>query len=245
MFGPCDECFPTRPTPMIVAHMSVGPNEANRYLRDVLKRIHAWADQVHCAIDPAAGDAEREIVHEWADAYSVMSRPWVEHEGRFVTEAWRALESAYPLTSHDFIVTIDADEVVIDPDMLKAGAAEFPGQKIALTFHEMFSFTHYRVDGHWKPYTAWIMFPYRPSGVFRDQHLAAGREPTYVWNLTPAKNPVSDLLHYGYATQEDRERKYERYMTLDGGKYHDINHLKSILRPPDLRPWEGGGLLRG
>lgn len=228
---------------MIVAHMIVGPGEADRYLEQVLKRTHSWADQVHVAIDPAATIKEKEIVDTWADCYSVLQDTWEDHESRFRFKAWMRLEEALNLSREDFIVCIDADEVVHEPSMLRDAAKEFPGQKISFTFHEMWSPTEYRIDGNWKPYQAAIMFPYRTHGSFRDRSLACGREPTYVQSLPPASNPVSDLLHYGYASEKDRQAKYERYMRLDGGKFHNVNHLKSILRPPALRTWEKGGLL--
>lgn len=228
---------------MIVAHMIVGPGEAERYLEPVLKRTHTWADQVHVAIDPAASVKERAIVDMWADCYSVLPEPWEAHESRFRTKAWMRMEEALHLSPEDFILCIDADEVIHDGAMVREAAKQFPGQKIAFTFHEMWSPTQYRADGNWKPYQAHIMFPYRTHAHFRDRALACGREPTYVGTLTPAKNPVSDILHYGYANEQDRQAKYERYMRLDGGKFHNVNHLKSILHPPDLRTWEKGGLL--
>lgn len=228
---------------MIIAHMVVGPGEADRYLEQVLKRTHSWADQVHVAVDPMAGEKEREIVDTWADAYSVLPVPWEEHEARFRLKAWTRLEEAYHLSREDFIVCIDADEVVHDPSLVRDAAKEFPDQRISFTFHEMWSADEYRVDENWKPYEAAIMFPYRTLGHFRDRALACGREPTYVSAIPPARNPVSDLLHYGYATEKDRQNKYERYMRLDGGKFHNVNHLKSILKPPALQKWEKGGLL--
>lgn len=228
---------------MIVAHMIVGPGEHERYLEAVLKRCHTWADQVHVALDPAAGPHDREVVDSWADCYSVLPDTWESHEGRFRQKAWTRLEEALNLSGEDFILCIDADEVIHEPSMVRDAAKEFPGQKIAFTFYEMWSPTEYRVDTNWKPYQAHIMFPYKTRGNFRDRQLASGREPTYVQTLHPAKNPVSDILHYGYASEKDREAKYERYMRLDGGKFHNVNHLRSILHAPELRTWEKGGLL--
>lgn len=228
---------------MIIAHLIVGPGEGDRYLEQVLKRTHSWADQVHVALDPAATIKERELVNVWADSYSVLPATWEEHEARFRLNAWTRLEEAYNLSREDFIVCIDADEVIHDPSLVREAAKEFPGQKISFTFHEMWSADEYRIDENWKPYQAAIMFPYRTHGSFRDRALACGREPTYVSAIPPARNPVSDLLHYGYATEKDRQAKYERYMRLDGGKFHNVNHLKSILKPPALHKWEKGGLL--
>lgn len=228
---------------MIVAHMVVGPGEADRYLQPVLKRTHTWADQVHVAMDQRVTHYEKEIVDVWADCYSVLDKTWEDNESRFRYKAWTRLEEALSLSPEDFIVCIDADEVIHEPSMVREAAKEFPGQKIAFTFHEMWSPTEYRIDVNWKPYEAHIMFPYRTRGNFRDRALACGREPTYVQKLPPAPNPVSDILHYGYAAERDREAKYERYMRLDGGKFHNLNHLKSIVQPPTLKTWEKGGLL--
>lgn len=226
----------------VFCHMVVGPGEADRYLGPVLDRARMWADYLHVTLDARASEEELAVVTFRADGWEQLSISWEDHEGRFRQEAWRMLELAGP-TSEDFIVCLDADEVIVDHDIVKPAAREFPGHRIPFRFHEMWSKTEYRIDGHWKPYQASIMFPYRPKGYINDKALASGREPTYT-RLLPEAKVVGDILHYGYARAEDRQYKYDRYMRLDGGRFHARSHLESIIADnPGLMRWEKGGLL--
>lgn len=226
----------------VIAHMVVGPGEAERYLDQTLTRIQLWADLIYCAIDARASTDEFDVVRYRATHWQVLGSTWEDHEGKFRQAAWASMEQAVNPTGQDFILAIDADEVVHDYAMVQLAAREYPNSRIGFKFHEMWSPTHYRVDGKWKPYEAFIMFPYKPSGIFKDRPIACGREPTYVGTL-PIARVVSDMLHYGYARPGDRKYKLERYMRLDGGKYHDVNHLRSIGHTPALEPWIKGGLL--
>lgn len=226
----------------IIGHMVVGPGEADRYLLQVTDRMYLWADEIHVALDADAGDAEIDLVKSVADAWQQLPLRWVEHEGRFRQAAWESMVEALRPTDEDFILVIDADEVVHDYDMVRAAAKSYPGGRVGFTFYEMWSPTHYRIDRLWKPYPAWVMFPFRHGGRFVDRRLACGREPTYA--RLASKGPiVSEILHYGYAREEDRIAKHQRYLDLDGGLFHNPEHLRSILYPPSLMEWKKGGLL--
>ena len=226
---------------MIICHMVVGPGEAKRYLPQVLDRALLWADQLHVTLDVEAGHSEYDVAKSYATHVDRATTSFQDHEGRFRFEAWRLLELLEP-SGEDFIVCLDADEVIVDHQIMDTAVREYPGHQILFQFHEMWTDTQFRTDGFWKPYNAGIMFPYRPGGHFVDRPLACGREPTYVANL-PRSRVVGDILHYGYLKPEDRQYKYDRYMRLDGGKYHDLGHLKSIIAPPELVTWKKGGTL--
>lgn len=222
--------------------MVVGPGEARRYLEPVLERAQMWADYLHVTLDREASEEEMSLVAFRADGWEFIDLTWEDHESRFRSEAWRMLELT-DIEPGDFVMCLDADEVVIDHAMVKPAALEYPGHRITWRFHEMWSESQYRIDGYWKPYTASIMFPYRPGGQFNDRALACGREPTYA-TLLPQSNTVGNILHYGYSKLEDRQYKYDRYMRLDGGRFHARSHLDSILADkPGLEVWDKGGLL--
>lgn len=225
----------------MICHMVVGPGEASRYLPEVLDRALLWADDLHVSLDAVAGDEDWEVVAQYATAYERLHLTWEAHEGRFRAEAWAMLEHLDP-SPEDFIVCLDADEVIADHLFVKMAAKEYPGHQIRFRFHEMWSPTEYRIDGFWKPYPAGIMFPFREQGHFVNRPLASGRQPTYVANLPPSR-VIGDILHYGYMKWQDRADKYDRYMRLDGGRYHDLTHLKSIIQPPIVEAWNKGGLL--
>ena len=167
-------------TVRVIGHMVVGPGEVDRYLFQVIDRAYLWADEIHVALDADAGDPEIDLVMTAVDAWQQMPLRWRDHEGKFRQAAWESMVEAVHPTDEDFILVFDADEVIQDYDMVQKAAKMYPGQRIGFTFHEMWSPTHYRVDRRWRPYPAWIMFPFRHGGRFVDKALACGREPSYV-----------------------------------------------------------------
>jgi hypothetical protein len=51
------------------------------------------------------------------------------------------------------------------------------------------------------------------------------------------------MQHLGYLKNEDKQAKYKRYLQLDGGKYHNLNHINSILdSSPVLMQWDNVGV---
>jgi hypothetical protein len=94
-----------------------------------------------------------------------------------------------------------------------------------------------RTDGYWGNIRCTRLFTYKKNGTIKDVPMACGSEPDYVVrtpNPTPGK-PLQ-LLHYGYAHEDDRKDKYERYSKHAG---HNPAHIESILKTPQLKPWEG------
>lgn len=226
----------------VICHMVVGPGEAERYLEQVLDRALYWADELHVVLDRKAGAKEEEVVRSRATSWQRSVLTWEDHEGRFRADAWGSMEMAVSPTVDDYIICLDADEVVFDHHLIRSGIKQNMGLRIPFRFFEMWGESEYRVDGQWRPYEAPICFPYREYGHFYNKALASGRQPTYVGQIRAA--PVlGTVLHYGYARPEDRQAKYERYMRLDGGQFHDIGHLKSIMGPVSTEPWNKGGLL--
>jgi len=228
----------------VIAHMVVGPGEHARYLRDVLERITWWADDIHVSLDIDAGQEEFALVSNVTPHGRFLPLTWKSSEGKFRQAAWEDMEALVRPEAGDYIMCIDADEVVVQHDMIKSAVEAFAGQRLGFRFHEMWGQDVYRVDGQWKPYVAYVLFPYRQGGRIRDRDMACGREPTYVGSVQRKDSPIADLLHYGYARQEDREAKHTRYTTLDAGRYHSGSHIASILYPPSLEDWGGGGGIR-
>ena len=224
----------------VIAHMVVGPGEAQRYLAQVIERLTWWADDIHVALDANAGEEEFSVASSITPHARFMSLAWEDGEGAFRQAAWSDMEDVMKPSTQDYIFCIDADEMIVQHDLIKDAVREFAGQRLGFLFHEMWGQRHYRIDGNWKPYIAHVLFPYRPNGRIRERALASGREPTYVNAISLKGIPLADLLHYGYAREEDRRFKYDRYMRLDGGKYHSASHIDSILYTPSLAEWTGG-----
>jgi len=228
----------------IIAHMVVGPGEADRFLKAVLGRVNDWADVIHVALDPVAGDEEELLAVQMANhATRVESPTFVEHEGRFREAAWRQMEETVKPELGDYIVCIDADEIIVNAAAVRKAIREYPGKRLGVKFHHMWDKDHYRSDGQWRPHVAHIIIPYQPNGHHVDRAMACGREPTYAQNLPMHGQPVSDILHLGYMREQDKQAKYDRYMLLDGGAFHSNAHIKSIIMQPSLERWAKGGLL--
>jgi len=228
---------------IVIAHMVVGPGEAGRYLQECLYRAARASDIVHVALDAEAGEEEVEVVSQVASQWDRLPIRWEDHEGRFRQAAWDMMVRQVQPRAGDMVLLLDADELIVSPeashDMMRLKA----GHRLPFRFYEMWSSSQYRVDGLWAPYVAEIAIPYRDGARFNDRALACGRQPTYVSDVPRFGNQVGEILHYGYARPEDRVAKYERYMRLDGGRFHNADHLKSIILPPSLKPWTKGGLL--
>jgi hypothetical protein len=80
------------------------------------------------------------------------------------------------------------------------------------------------------------------GGQFFDRKLACGSEPTYVVSWTRSRNYWLHsgfiMQHLGYIKDEDKKIKHERYMSLDQGEFHNINHIQSIVdENPVLINW--------
>ena len=229
---------------MIIAHMVVGPGEADRYLDPVLARVSEVADVIHVALDPFATPYEKNVALIWADSVTHTETPgFLEHEGKFRTRAWMDMEQTVGPEVGDTILLIDADEFIFDPEAVKKAGREYPNQRLGFTFYHMWGDDSYRIDGAWAPHMAWILIPYRKGGRHADKKMACGREPLYARNETQVGVSVSDILHYGYYDDADKTEKYVRYSTHDGGRYHSGAHIKSIIQPPSLERWEKGGML--
>ena len=227
----------------IIGHMVVGPGEADRFLGTVLGRANDWADVMHVALDLTANNDDEHVSRSRADYVTRTVNTFTTHEGKFRQEAWHQMEEAVEPELGDYIVCIDADEIIHNAPAVRKAIREFPGKRLGVTFHHMWDGTHYRVDGQWRPHVAHIIIPYQFYGHHVDRAMACGREPTYAQTIAMHGMPVSDILHLGYLRDEDKQMKYDRYMALDGGKFHSNAHIQSIIMKPSLERWTKGGLL--
>jgi hypothetical protein len=106
-----------------------------------------------------------------------------------------------------------------------------------------------RIDGGWRPHPIPCLWAARLSGqrgralTIANKALACGREPEIVRRYFGRARPTgSSILHFGWANQSERQPRYERYVTADGGKFHRNTHLDSIMWTDEQvtmedRPW--------
>jgi glycosyltransferase involved in cell wall biosynthesis len=225
----------------LIAQMVVR-NEADRYLTKVLEDLLLYVDEI-VITDDCSDDSTLAIATNYTDlAYQTSEHLFVKDEGKLRQEALQNL--SYTAKTGDWILAIDADEIIWSTKrsihhILTVAQYDV----IGLEFINMWNDTQYRVDKFWAPMTCTKLFRFKEDGKIQDKKLACGSEPTYVadeirkgrWH----QNVGLKIQHWGYARDEDKITKYNRYMEIDGGKYHSGAHLASIMdKEPKLVTWD-------
>ena len=232
----------------IIAQM-VGRNEASKYLPEVLERLKSQVDEI-VFTDDCSDDNTAEVASKYANVYKTPKPMFTTHEGRLRRYAWLNLENH--AAEGDWIIAIDCDEMLYDSsDITKTDIRQILNSSekdvVNVRFYHMWNNTQYRVDKLWAPNNSSRIFRFMSGAMFRDRALACGSEPTYVTDLINQRNYFvnSNLImqHLGYIKDEDKQSKYERYSTLDGGEFHALNHINSIVDPnPVLINWGNFGI---
>lgn len=230
---------------MIIAQM-IGRNEASRYLEPVLKHLSKQVDKI-IFTDDCSTDNTMEIASQYAEVFQTPEPLFTSHEGQLRAFAWGKLEQFASVG--DWIVAIDCDEKLyhVDKKPLSAVLAESPFDVVNVRFYHMWNKTHYRVDKLWAPNNSSRIFKYIPNGGFMNRRLACGSEPTYVVDWIRSNNFWKDsglvMQHLGYMNDDDKKIKYNRYAELDGGQFHNLDHINSIIDPePVLIRWGNFGI---
>ena len=210
----------------------VGKNESNRFLEPVLQRLSTQVDKI-IFTDDCSDDNTAEIASKYAEVFKTDKTLFTENEGNLRSNAWRNLEKF--AKEGDWVVAIDCDEMLYqDRDLdLKHVLDQSPYDVVNVRFYHMWNETQYRVDKLWAPNNSSRIFRYRDHGTFFDKKLACGSEPTYVVEWVRQRNYFlhSGLMmqHLGYARDEDKVSKYNRYISIDKGEFHDLQHIESIM----------------
>lgn len=210
----------------------VGKNESNRFLEPVLQRLSTQVDKI-IFTDDCSDDNTAEIASKYAEVFKTDKTLFTENEGNLRSNAWRNLEKF--AKEGDWVVAIDCDEMLYqDKDLdLKHVLDQSPYDVVNVRFYHMWNETQYRVDKLWAPNNSSRIFRYRDHGTFFDKKLACGSEPTYVVEWVRQRNYFlhSGLImqHLGYARDEDKVSKYNRYISIDKGEFHNLQHIESIM----------------
>ena len=219
-------------------------NEENRYLHRALEHHLPFVDHV-VIVDDASTDGTIELCKKL-----LKNTPYtlIENEHSMFTnevqlrqKQWNEAVKLKP----EWILNLDADEIFESGFEQEIGNILTHDHYDAVYFrlYDMWSETHYRDDDYWQAHHY-----YRPFLIrYRD-------ELTYSWNNSPLHcgrfpNTISHfpytchsarIKHYGWAQENDRKRKYERYKKLDPDAiYGWKEQYESILDPtPNLVKWE-------
>lgn len=225
----------------------VTKNEHDRYLAWTLSCLHAICDAV-AIFDDNSTDGTYEYLR--AIHYPFRQRgtrrpSFTEDESGFRGMAWRAMEDLTQPADGDWVLCLDADEVLAVPGGVRAGLdrsidkalannADAVRFKVDEVFDVQAAIPYIRSDGFWGGIDACRLVRWQPDGVFASRAEGGGSVPA-AWT-DPSVEADLHIVHFGYATSRDRSDRYFRY---HGGTGHNPTHIESILSPPQLRRWEG------
>lgn len=239
----------------VIGHM-VTRNEHGRWLTDTLP----WLLEI-CAGHVAVYDdqsTDETVAYAESRGAAVARREdivpsFANHEGVFRWAGWRFLEQSQTPRPGDWILAVDADELLLSKtaggDLLVVihqlheaiATAEHDRQtSIAFNVAEVFSFDSMgwplvRFDGYWGTINACRLAKWQPGGTFDARREGGGSLPSG-WAHNARLATALEIFHLGYAREEDRYAKRERYSEGTG---HNPRHVASILTQATLRHWVG------
>lgn len=219
-------------------------NEAGRYLKGMLESHREYIDEA-VIIDDGSEDDTADICTETLrgipltlirNAESMFHREFLLRQ-----QQWRETLRTEP----DWILSMDADE------RFEAGAAPHirqivdreQAEVVSFRLFDMWSETHYRDDLYWQAHRRYFPFLVRNrpgrSMAWKQTDQHCGRFPLEIYALPALRHPLR-VQHFGWAREEDRKQKYERYKRLDpDGKFGWPAQYESILDPhPNLSEWK-------
>jgi glycosyltransferase involved in cell wall biosynthesis len=192
-------------------------NEERNILR-CLETASGISDEI-VVVDSFSTDRTAEICRHFPNVIFIQ-RPW---QGYAQTKNW-----ANQQTTHDYILSLDADEVPDEPLQQSIKNARISGLN---GLYELNRLTNY--CGHWVKHCGW--YPDKKIRVFPKSQVKWDGDFVHETLQTNKALKVSSLkghlLHYSYHTLEDHKMRIEKYATLNAQKlFKEGKHPITIKR---------------
>ncbi len=219
-------------------------NESGRYLRRMLEFYRDIIDAA-VIIDDNSTDDTPDICREVLQGIplQLIQLPESQFMNEYLLRMFSWSETGK--TNPDWILCLDSDEIFEEAfkTQIEDVIRQTDYDAIYFRLYDMWSETHYRDDAYWRAHQFYQPFlvRYRPGldYVWKETPVHCGRLPlnikaSFTYLLHPAR-----LRHYGWAKEEDRIAKYNRYLQHDpGAKFGWQAQYDSILDPnPNLVEW--------
>ena len=215
-------------------------NEGDRYLEQQLKLLRDHIDYA-VFLDNNSSDNTVDAIKRTLDGhvdYKIIHNDTsgFDNESKSRSRLWGEVVKTNP----DWILALDADEIpekkLLDklPELMENKAVDIYAFKVYDMWREGF----YREDELWKPSYWTLMIRYQPKFKYKYQRkkIHCDRLPyNAVTTLTVCNYPLK-VQHLGWLRDEDKKKKYDRYMSLDSeDKFGSMEQYKSILdKEPNL-----------
>jgi hypothetical protein len=228
---------------MIACAMIVGPGESHRYLDRTLRLAGHWADRIFVYLDGADRDTLNAVEEGGATSWRAGGGPRFTTNESYVRHALLHMLDD-DLDAGDLVVVLDADEELTARDGTPRRALRHvAGDDRYVAWPVLFRHLWepdgraYRVDGGWRPDYKPRIYRHAPGLAIAERQLACSAIPDFPQQaIAPWDESSFVIRHWGYARPHDRQAKYDRYMAIDGGRFHSRAHLESILTTPVLEP---------
>lgn len=213
--------------------------------KKVLNRMRKLCDRLVIIDDNSDDDTYDFTLDYMSDTFDDISlsrniviknneQKWNTNELEVRQQLWnKTIERA---KHNDWILCIDADELFVGEHipyilyLLQSLSHQIDA--IGFKLHDMWNLNQYRFDNYWQAHLhMWpLAIRYKTDVEYKwnNKALHCGRFPLNgAKQMLPTQIP---LLHYGWADETDRIKKYNNYMKIDPqGKNGVLGQYKSIL----------------
>lgn len=219
-------------------------NEADRYIKQVIKRISTFANEI-VILDDNSIDNTLEVINQTSTVPVLATSVYNGNFGEGEIFLRKLLYKLVMVRKPDWFMIIDADEVYegasrqIFDKLMRQDEVDVWGFRL----YDMWDENHYRADKLWRAHEFYIPMLVRSipqfEPVWKETPQHCGRLPANIWELRTKGFDHIKIKHFGWAKPEDRINKFRHYMKYDpDGKCGNLAQYLSILDPePNLIEW--------